>query len=72
VSIVFNNAFLSTCLIRYFLANFLICMSKRQHNLKLTGVSLSEGLEKYSEIGYEYIELVQSIIRQNKLSRFDY
>jgi uncharacterized FlgJ-related protein len=33
---------------------------KRQHNLKLTGVSLSEGLEKYSEIGYEYIELVQS------------
>ncbi|CAC9478191.1 hypothetical protein [uncultured Gammaproteobacteria bacterium] len=45
---------------------------KRQHNLKLTGVSLSEGLEKYSEIGYEYIELVQSIIRQNKLSRFDY
>lgn len=45
---------------------------KRKHNLKLTGSSLSEGLDKYSAIGYEYIELVQSIIRQNKLSRFDY
>ncbi|CAC9484592.1 hypothetical protein [uncultured Gammaproteobacteria bacterium] len=44
---------------------------KRKYNLKLTGASLSEGLEKYSAIGYEYIELVQSIIRQNKLSRFD-
>ncbi len=45
---------------------------KRKHTLKLTGTSLSEGLDKYSAIGYEYIELVQSIIRQNKLSRFDY
>ncbi len=44
---------------------------KRKHNLKLTGTSLAEGLDKYSAIGYEYIELVQSIIRQNKLSRFD-
>ncbi|WP_428095879.1 glucosaminidase domain-containing protein [Candidatus Thioglobus sp.] len=44
---------------------------KREHDLKLTGNSLSEGLDKYSAIGYEYIELIQSIIRQNKLSRFD-
>lgn len=43
----------------------------RKHNLRLTGKSLSEGLDKYSAIGYKYIELVQSIIRQNKLSRFD-
>ncbi len=44
---------------------------KRKHNLKLTGGSLAEGLDKYSAIGYEYIELVQSIIRQNNLSKFD-
>ncbi|SFV89243.1 BAX protein [hydrothermal vent metagenome] len=44
---------------------------KRKRNLKLTGKSLSEGLDKYSAIGHEYIELVQSIIRQNQLSRFD-
>lgn len=44
---------------------------KREHSLKLTGKSLSEGLDKYSAIGYEYIELIQSIIRQNNLTRFD-
>lgn len=44
---------------------------KRKHNLKLTGKSLSEGLDKYSATGYEYIELIQNIIRQNDLTRFD-
>lgn len=44
---------------------------KRKHNLKLTGKSLSEGLNKYSATGYEYIELIQSIIKQNNLIRFD-
>ncbi|KAA0445258.1 MAG: hypothetical protein FXV79_01055 [Candidatus Thioglobus sp.] len=44
---------------------------KRKHNLKLTGKSLSEGLDKYSATGYEYIVLIQSIIRQNNLTRFD-
>ncbi|CAB5501314.1 hypothetical protein THERMOT_1400 [Bathymodiolus thermophilus thioautotrophic gill symbiont] len=44
---------------------------KRKHNLKITGKSLAEGLDKYSVIGYEYIESVQSIIRQNNLTRFD-
>ncbi len=44
---------------------------KRQNNLKLSGASLAEGLENYSGIGYEYIELVQGIIRQNNLGRFD-
>ncbi|SFV88230.1 BAX protein [hydrothermal vent metagenome] len=44
---------------------------KRKHNLKLTGKSLSEGLDKYSAKGYEYIELIQNIIRQNNLTRFD-
>jgi Bax protein len=44
---------------------------KRIHNLRITGKSLSEGLNKYSLAGYEYIELVQRIIRQNNLTRFD-
>ncbi|RUA04291.1 MAG: hypothetical protein DSY43_06680 [Gammaproteobacteria bacterium] len=44
---------------------------KRKHNLKLTGKSLAEGLDKYSAVGYEYIELIQSVIRQNNLTRFD-
>jgi Bax protein len=44
---------------------------KRKHNLKLTGKSLSEGLDKYSTKGYEYIELIQNIIEQNNLTRFD-
>ncbi|SMM97662.1 BAX protein [uncultured Candidatus Thioglobus sp.] len=44
---------------------------KRKHSLKLTGTSLAEGLDKYSSKGYEYIEMVQSIIRQNNLTRFD-
>ncbi|BAS67227.1 glucosaminidase domain-containing protein [Bathymodiolus septemdierum thioautotrophic gill symbiont] len=44
---------------------------KRKHNLKLTGRSLAEGLDKYSAVGYEYIELIQSVIRQNNLTRFD-
>jgi len=29
-------------------------------------------LEDYAEIGYEYVETVQSIIRYNKLSKYDY
>lgn len=44
---------------------------KRTNGLKLTGKGLAEGLENYSGIGYEYIELVQGIIRQNNLTRFD-
>ncbi len=44
---------------------------KRKHGLKLSGASLAEGLENYSGIGYEYIELVQGVIRQNNLLRFD-
>ncbi len=44
---------------------------KRTHHLQLTGTSIAEGLENYSGIGYEYIELIQSIIKQNNLIRFD-
>ncbi|MBE8189759.1 MAG: hypothetical protein HAW58_02565 [Candidatus Thioglobus sp.] len=44
---------------------------KRSNSLIPKGRSLAEGLENYSGIGYEYIELVQGIIRQNELGRFD-
>jgi Bax protein len=45
--------------------------NKRDNKLPLTGISLSEGLDKYAEIGYEYVETIQEIIRFNRLERFD-
>ena len=45
---------------------------KRDQQLPLTGIALSEGLENYAEIGYDYVETVQSIIRYNKLEQYDY
>ncbi|SMN15240.1 Putative Bax protein [uncultured Candidatus Thioglobus sp.] len=45
--------------------------NKRDQKLPITGIALSEGLENYAEIGYDYVETVQSIIRYNKLSKFD-
>ena len=49
----------------------LIRQHKRDNNLSITGISLSEGLEGYAEIGYDYVETIQEIIRYNKLERFD-
>ena len=46
--------------------------NKRDKKLPITGIALAEGLENYAEIGYEYVETVQSIIRYNKLSEYDY
>ena len=46
--------------------------NKRDKQSPITGVALAEGLENYAEIGYEYVETVQSIIRYNKLSEYDY
>jgi Bax protein len=46
--------------------------NKRDKQSPITGVALAEGLENYAEIGYEYVETVQSIIRYNKLSEHDY
>jgi Bax protein len=46
--------------------------NKRDNKLPITGIALAEGLENYAEIGYEYVETVQSIIRYNKLSEYDY
>lgn len=45
---------------------------KRDTQQPITGMSLAEGLENYAEIGYDYVETVQAIIRQNKLSKYDY
>ena len=45
--------------------------NKRDQQLPITGIALAEGLENYAEIGYEYVETVQSIIRYNKLSKYD-
>lgn len=45
---------------------------KRDQQLPLTGIALAEGLENYAEIGYDYVETVQSIIRYNKLAQYDY
>jgi Bax protein len=46
--------------------------NKRDKQAHITGLALAEGLENYAEIGYEYVETVQSIIRYNKLSQYDY
>lgn len=45
---------------------------KRDNNQTITGIGLSEGLENYAEIGYDYVETVQAIIRQNNLEQYDY
>ncbi len=46
--------------------------NKRDKKLPITGIALAEGLENYAEIGHEYVETVQSIIRYNKLSEYDH
>ncbi len=43
---------------------------KRKHNLKITSFFI--GLSKYSEVDYKIYLANQNIIRQNKLSKFDY
>ena len=45
---------------------------KRDTGQAVTGIGLAEGLENYAEIGYDYVETVQSIIKYNKLGQYDY
>ncbi len=45
---------------------------KRDQQQPITGIALAEGLGSYAEIGYEYIQTVQSIITYNKLSKYDF
>ena len=44
---------------------------KRDKDLPISGLALSEGLVNYAAIGYDYVETLQSIIRYNRLSKYD-
>ena len=43
----------------------------RQDEKELDSMLLSEHLDKYAETGKEYVRILQTIIRQNKLTDFD-
>jgi Bax protein len=45
--------------------------TKRDKQLHITGLDLSEGLVHYSGIGRQYIKTLHSIINYNKLAKFD-
>ena len=45
--------------------------SMRGKDTTITGTALAEGLESYSEKGYEYVELIRQIIRTNQLGPLD-
>ena len=44
---------------------------KRFGGQSISGLSLSEGLTNYAEIGYEYIERIRRVIISNELSKYD-
>lgn len=44
-----------------------IRLKLRGDNKKISGILLANGLEKYSGIGHNYIEMVQKMIKHNKL-----
>ena len=48
-----------------------IRQDKRSKSQSITGLSLSEGLTNYAEIGYAYVDRVRKIIITNELSKFD-
>ena len=48
-----------------------IRQDKRSKDQSISGLSLSEGLTNYAEIGYEYVERIRRIIISNELSKFD-
>jgi Bax protein len=43
----------------------------RNSELPITGDAMAKGLEKYSEKGTEYVELIQNLIRQNDWDQLD-
>ena len=43
----------------------------RRNEVDLRGYDLAAGLDRYSQEGWDYIAKVQSLIRSNKLDRFD-
>ena len=48
-----------------------IRQDKRSKDQSISGLSLSEGLINYAEIGYEYVDRIRRVITSNELSRFD-
>lgn len=44
---------------------------KRDNDLLIKGAALAEGLDNYAQIGYEYVEIVQAVMRHNQLARYD-
>jgi len=48
-----------------------IRQDKRSKGQSISGLSLSEGLTNYAEIGYEYVDRIRRVITGNELSRFD-
>jgi len=48
-----------------------IRQDKRSKCQSISGLSLSEGLTNYAEIGYEYVDRIRRVITSNELSRFD-
>jgi len=48
-----------------------IRQEKRGRGQSINGLSLSEGLGNYAEIGYEYVERVKKIINTNELVKYD-
>ena len=43
----------------------------RDEGKKLDSMVLTEHLDKYAEIGKEYVKVLQQIIKQNNLTDFD-
>ena len=48
-----------------------IRQDKRSKSQSITGLSLSEGLTNYAEIGYEYVDRIRRVITSNELSKYD-
>ena len=48
-----------------------IRQDKRSKNQSISGLSLSEGLTDYAEIGYEYVDRIRRVITSNELSKYD-
>jgi len=48
-----------------------IRQDKRSKGQSISGLSLSEGLTDYAEIGYEYVERIRRVITSNELSKYD-
>ena len=44
---------------------------QNQMNKNLTGYDMANFLEKYAEIGFEYVTKVKSMIKKNRLSKFE-